>query len=152
MITYSDGSIFDCGATAIVNAVNCVGVMGAGLAKAFADKFPLMDLDYIEQCKLGLLEPGKVHTYYSNLDPDAPLIINFPTKDDWRNPSQLDYIEFGMEALVDLVRRFRIGSIGIPALGCGLGGLNWDDVRSIIERHASNYVVDWVNWIIFPPQ
>lgn len=149
MITYDNGSIFDCGATAIVNAVNCVGVMGAGLAKAFADRYPLMEKDYIEYCNNGLLRPGKIHTYYSSLGND-PIIVNLPTKDNWINPSKYTYIDNGMEKLASFVANFKLHSVAVPALGCGLGGLEWGSVKLGIEYWAET--VPDTHWIVFPPQ
>jgi O-acetyl-ADP-ribose deacetylase (regulator of RNase III) len=158
MISYRDDSIFDSHADAIVNAVNCVGVMGAGLAKAFADRYPRMEADYIYYCNEGLLRPGTLHTYYSNLE-DEPVIVNFPTKDDWKNPSELLFIDSGMEALTQLVRKFKLKSVAIPALGCGLGGLEWIDVHEIICHWVRIAEAEWsyedfnsVNWMLYPPQ
>lgn len=149
MITYSNDSIFDCGATAIVNAVNCVGVMGGGLAKAFATRFPLMEKDYIEYCSNGQLRPGELHTYFSNLNSD-PVIVNLPTKDDWKNPSKYSYVDNGMEKLAALANRFKFHSVGVPALGCGLGTLDWQTVVQDITYWAET--VPDTHWIIFPPQ
>lgn len=154
MITYRKDSIFDSGADAIVNAVNCVGVMGAGLAKAFAVRFPLMEKDYKVYCKEKLLVPGSLHTYYSNIGLD-PMIINFPTKDDWRNPSDLLFIDGGMAALVQLVAKFNLRKIAIPALGCGLGGLEWNDVHALIEYWINEAMYQKLidaEWILYPPQ
>lgn len=148
-ITFRTDSLFDSGASAIVNAVNCVGVMGGGLAKVFADKYPLMELDYIEYCTLGLLRPGMLHTYQPNLTKD-PDIINFPTKDHFKNPSKLEYIDSGMERLSVLAITRNYMSVAIPALGCGLGGLDWSDVKPIIERHAS--LSPETLWMVYPPQ
>lgn len=145
----SNGNIFTTDVEAIVNPVNCVGVMGAGLAKAFAEKFPLMELDYMEYCKTGILRPGDIHTYYSNLR-YFRWIINFPTKDDWRHPSELAYIDRGMISLTNFVERLRIKSVGIPALGCGLGGLDWKDVQRVVSYHVGR--LPNVDWYIFEPQ
>lgn len=149
MITYSEGSIFECGATAIVNPVNCVGVMGGGLAKAFADKFPAMEEDYIAYCAEGLLRPGMVHSYFSNLE-EVPIVLNLPTKDDWREPSEYEYVANGLVALCAFLNRFNIDSVGVPALGCGLGGLEWSAVEVLIHR-AETLTVS-TNWIVFPPK
>lgn len=148
MIVKFGGSIFDSGAEGIVNAVNCVGAMGAGLAKAFADRYPLMNEDYMSHCSRGWLRPGKIHTYYVN--ESKQFVLNFPTKDRWKDPSQLKYIEDGMEALVDVVLNLRLTWVAIPALGCGLGGLNWNEVEPIITKHLED--LPKVNWIIFDPQ
>lgn len=149
MITYNSGSIFECNAAALVNTVNCVGDMGAGLARAFAIRYPSMEQDYIRHCQLGNLRPGKLHTYHSNLLAD-PVIINFPTKDDWRHPSEMRFIEAGMEKLVALASRFKFDSVAVPALGCGLGGLEWPRVKEEIEYWVE--MLPTTNWIVFPPQ
>jgi O-acetyl-ADP-ribose deacetylase (regulator of RNase III) len=148
-LTYSTGSIFESGATAIVNPVNCVGVMGGGLAKAFAERYPLMLMDYEEYCDRQLLRPGMIHSYYSNLEED-PIILNLPTKDDWRNPSTIEYVRTGLTALATYLNRFDIDSVAVPALGCGLGGLKWSDVDYEIGLAAS--LTPKTNWIVFPPQ
>lgn len=148
MITVGKGSIFDSGADAIVNAVNCVGVMGGGLAKAFKDRFPHMNEQYEVKCKLGLLKPGQLDIYIINSTPKY--IINFPTKDDWRNPSLLDYIYQGRAELLFTAWKWKMNSIAIPALGCGLGGLSWDEVKPVLL--AMDKACPDVNWIIYDPQ
>lgn len=148
MLTKGKGSIFDSDAEAIVNAVNCVGVMGAGLAKAFKEKFPHMNEQYMLKCSRGILRPGKVDVYV--VDSSPKYIINFPTKDDWRDPSELDYIYTGRTALTLAVNEWEINSVAIPALGCGLGGLSWLEVRPVLENLNSFYPD--VNWIIYDPQ
>lgn len=149
MITEGKGSIFDSDADAIVNAVNCVGVMGGGLAKAFKDRFPHMYEQYLLQCAYGVLRPGKMDLYF--LDPaNHKFIINFPTKDDWRKPSELSYIYSGSAELMHLVGLYKIKSVALPALGCGLGGLSWGVVKPLLEEMDKVYPE--VNWIIYDPQ
>jgi O-acetyl-ADP-ribose deacetylase (regulator of RNase III) len=149
MVTYSDGSIFESGATAIVNPVNCVGVMGGGLALAFAKRYPDMELDYVEYCNRGLLRPGMVHSYFSNLE-DIPIVLNLPTKDDWRDPSTYQYVHDGLIALAVYLNCFNIDSVAVPALGCGLGGLTWEKVEFLINETSK--LTPNTNWIVFPPQ
>jgi O-acetyl-ADP-ribose deacetylase (regulator of RNase III) len=148
-LTYSQDSIFDSGATAIVNPVNCVGVMGGGLAKAFAERYPLMEDDYMSYCLSGLLRPGMVHAYYSNLQ-EEPIILNLPTKDDWKNPSTVEYVHDGLIALAAYLNRFSIDSVAVPALGCGLGGLKWEQVEFEIGMATS--LAPNTDWIVFPPK
>lgn len=148
MITAGEGSIFDSDADAIVNAVNCVGVMGAGLAKAFKDRFPHMNEQYEVKCKLGLLKPGQLDIYV--IDSTPKYIINFPTKDDWRNPSELKYILSGRRAMIDVVEQYKMKSVAIPALGCGLGGLSWGVVKPILRNLDA--LAPQVEWIIYDPQ
>lgn len=148
-LAYSTGSIFNSGASAIVNPVNCVGVMGGGLAKAFADRYPEMERDYNMYCASGLLRPGMVHSYYSNLEED-PIILNLPTKDDWRDPSTIEYVHDGLMALATFLNRFNIDSVAVPALGCGLGGLAWEPVE--LKLNMTSTLTPNTNWIVFPPQ
>lgn len=149
MISQGTGSIFNSNAEAIVNAVNCVGVMGAGLAKAFKDRYPLMYEQYALKCSLGLIRPGKMDLYI--LDANRPkYIINFPSKDHWKDPSHLKYIRLGRYELINAVKDWKIKSVAIPALGCGLGGLNWEEVKPILED--LNFYLPDVNWILYDPQ
>lgn len=148
MITEGKGSIFDSDAEAIVNAVNCVGVMGAGLAKAFKDRFPHMNEQYEVKCSRGLLRPGQLDIYV--VDSTPKYIINFPTKDDWKHPSRMEYIQEGIAALHFEVFKWKIRSVAIPALGCGLGGLDWKDVKP--ELMDLDKIWPNVNWIIYDPQ
>lgn len=143
------GSMFDAGADGLVNAVNCVGVMGGGLAKVFADKWPRMNADYITYCNEGLLTPGNIHSYFSNLE-SQEVILNFPTKDDYRDPSELEYIEKGMPSLMNVAITLGLTKVAIPALGCGLGGLDWKDVYPIIERYIE--MVPGIDWIVYDPK
>lgn len=124
-------NIFDSDCEAIVNTVNCVGVMGGGLAKQFRLRYPEMNRDYQAACARGEVQIGKMYNWYDH--PDC-WIINFPTKDDWRNPSQLSYIIDGLKDLRLVIADLHLKSIAIPPLGCGLGGLEWADVRPLIEE------------------
>jgi len=124
------GNLFDALVEALVNAVNCEGVMGKGLALAFKTRFPEMFASYREACRQNELRPGGLHTFRS---PGEPWVINFPTKNHWRNPSRLEYIEAALPRLVTCVQNHGIRSIAIPALGCGLGGLDWNQVKPRIE-------------------
>jgi O-acetyl-ADP-ribose deacetylase (regulator of RNase III) len=149
MISQGVGSIFNSNAEAIVNAVNCVGVMGAGLARAFKDRYPLMYEQYALKCRLGILTPGTIDLYI--LDANKPkYIINFPTKDHWRNPSDIKYIVGGINPLVEHVKQWKIKSVAIPALGCGLGGLDWKEVKKWL--YVLDEFVPTVNWILYDPQ
>jgi len=148
MITVGKGSIFDSGADAIVNAVNCVGVMGAGLAKVFKEKYPHMNEQYEVKCRLGLLRPGILDIYV--IDSTPKYIINFPTKDHWKNPSEINYIHSGIAELLFISWKWKLNSVAIPALGCGLGGLDWKDVKPSLMN--MDKVCPNVNWIIYDPQ
>ncbi len=120
-------SIFDSQAQALVNPVNCVGVMGRGLAKDFAIRYPDMLASYIAKCAAGF-KPGELHVWQSQ----SLTIINFPTKIHWRDPSKIEYIVQGLDSLLDLCQKWNFQSIAIPALGCGLGQLHWPAVKTLI--------------------
>jgi len=145
MIEEHQGSIFDAPVQALVNAVNTEGIMGAGLAKEFRERFPEAYEDYRRACERHELVPGTLHDYWL---PDGRRIINFPTKTLWRSPSRLAYITAGLPVLADFVRMNAIPSIAIPALGCGLGGLSWHVVKPRIEDAfadlANGYVDVWL--------
>ena len=131
------GNILEADVDALVNAVNCVGVMGKGLALQFKKRFPDVFRAYEEACRAGEVVPGRMHIVERAAGARPRLIVNFPTKRHWREPSRMDDIESGLEALVDELRTRRIRSVAIPALGCGLGGLDWSKVRPRIERVLS---------------
>ena len=124
------GDLLQSSAEALVNTVNCEGYMGKGIAYQFKLKFPQNNIDYIKACKKGTLKPGQLHYYCEN----GKIIINFPTKDKWRNKSKIKYIEDGLDALILLIENLNIKSIAIPPLGSGNGGLIWLDVKRIISE------------------
>lgn len=130
MIHYVTGNIFDSDCQVLVNPVNCKGVMGAGLAKEFALRFPDIVQPYKFDCKAGFFAPGKMRWYYSN----GKTILCFPTKDDWFNPSEYTYISDGLISLAACLSSLK-GNIAMPKLGCGLGGLDWDVVKAMIESY-----------------
>lgn len=129
VITEAQGSLFDTGAVALVNPVNCVGVMGAGLALQFKRRFPSNFAAYQDDCRSGILHPGRVTLFREA----GCWIVNFPTKDHWRDPSRLEWVESGLAYLRKVLDLDRIRSVAVPALGCGLGGLKWPDVKQAIE-------------------
>ena len=130
MIIEKYGSLFDSKADAFVNPVNCVGVMGKGLAAEFKRMFPHDYELYRRACADGRLRIGSVFTAPNSAS--LVHVIHFPTKNDWRNPSLLEYVEKGLPALRDELIRLRVKSVAVPALGCGLGGLNWSDVKPLL--------------------
>ena len=136
MIRFVQGNIFDSGCEALVNPVNCAGVMGKGLALQFKRRFPASFASYAEACRRRELAPGCLHVFDAGAG--APrLIVNFPTKRHWRDASRLDDIALGLDALAGAIASHGIRSIAIPPLGCGLGGLPWTQVRSLILRQFS---------------
>ena len=132
MIELTQGDILKADAEALVNTVNCVGVMGRGIALQFRKAFPENFNVYKKACKNGEVKPGKMFVYDLNRISNPHFIINFPTKRHWRNKSRLEDIELGLQDLIKFIQQQKIHSIAIPPLGCGLGGLNWSDVRSLI--------------------
>ncbi len=133
MIREYTGNIFVIKAQAYVNTVNCVGVMGAGIALSFKRKFPKMFSSYREMCKLGNVKVGSMTIItVPRYNEDTILVINFPTKQHWKNPSKISYIKDGMKSLVAEIKRLGIKSIAIPHLGCNNGGLSWKDVKPIV--------------------
>lgn len=134
MIQYITGDILSAAEQAIVNPVNCEGVAGAGLAKDFKISYPDNFSKYKLDCSSKYLRPGKLSIFeYADWLNDTRYIINFPTKDKWKDPSKLSYISNGLEELISVVMNKQIRSIGIPKLGCGLGGLHWNDVRVLLD-------------------
>jgi len=117
----------------IVNTVNCVGVMGKGLALEFKNRYPAMFQDYKKRCKKNQVELGKPYLWKSNVG--SQWILNFPTKGHWRNKSSIASIESGLTYLAAHAKDWGIESLAFPALGCGCGGLNWAEVRPLIVRH-----------------
>ncbi len=130
MIIYLKGDIFESGAEAIVNPVNCMGIMGKGLALQFKNKFPKTNIEYTKFCNEGKLLIGTLHHNFEN----NIHIINFPTKIEWFNKSKMEYISKGLDVLIELIIHTDIHSIAIPALGCGLGGLNWIEIKSLLHN------------------
>lgn len=118
---------------AIVNTVNCVGVMGKGIALQFKNKWPANFTAYAAACKAGQVRPGRMFVFDSGGLVKPNFIINFPTKDHWRGSSKIEFIRDGLVDLVAQVKRLGIRSIAVPPLGCGNGGLDWADVRPLIE-------------------
>lgn len=119
---------------AIVNTVNCVGVMGKGIALQFKHKWPDNFKAYASACKRGEVQVGRMFVYDSGGLVKPNFIINFPTKQHWRGASQLAWIESGLQDLVQQVHERGIRSIAVPPLGCGNGGLDWDVVKPMIEQ------------------
>jgi len=147
-LTYSTGDILNSGIEALVNPINCLGIQGAGLAKAFSQRYPLVE-EMIAFHKTSL-EIGKVTMVCLPLYEKSSYVFLLPTKKHWKDPSQLEWITQGVEALRrELVNR-RIKEVAIPALGCGLGGLSWSHIKPIIEDMASK--IPSISCTVYPPQ
>ena len=141
MIEFATGNFFDYNADIMINTVNCVGVMGAGVALQFKKQYPDMNTEYVKLCRKGLIQPGKPHVW-SNAglfsDEKQITIINFPTKNDWKKPSEYEYIELGLKWLKEYLSDKPTSTITIPALGCGHGGLDWETVKKLIIKYLSD--------------
>jgi O-acetyl-ADP-ribose deacetylase (regulator of RNase III) len=134
VLTFLTGDILQSNAEALVNTVNCVGVMGRGIALQFKNKFPANFEAYVHACERGELEPGRMFVYPTGWLTGPKYIINFPTKRHWRGKSRIEDIESGLIALRKEIQDRHIRSIAVPPLGAGLGGLEWKVVRPRIER------------------
>lgn len=132
MISYTQGNLLVADAEALVNTVNTVGVSGKGIALMFKESFPDNFRAYAAACKAGKLDPGGLLVIERHDMFGPRFIINFATKDHWRNPSRLEWIRRGLAALKEEIEARRIRSVAIPALGAGNGGLNWGDVKPLI--------------------
>lgn len=133
MIEYKCGDILKEEVEALVNTVNCVGVMGRGIALQFKNAFPDNFKAYATACKINEVYPGRMFVFETGYLTNPRYIINFPTKRHWRGKSRMEDIETGLKSLTDTIRAYRIRSIAIPPLGSGLGGLDWLEVRKRIE-------------------
>ena len=131
MISYVQGNLFESPAQTLVNTVNTVGAMGKGIALQFKQYFPAMFAEYHHLCLEGKLEIGTLHIYQA----PRKKILNFPTKQDWRRTSKMEYIEAGLETFVRIYREAGIHSVAFPPLGCGNGELSYTDVRPLMERY-----------------
>ena len=149
MITYKTGDIFTETAEALVNTVNCVGVMGRGIALQFKRAFPDNFKAYAARCKRNQVRPGQVFVFETGTIVPPRYIINFPSKRHWRGKSRIEDIESGLESLVQEIRSRGIRSIAIPPLGSGLGGLDWWSVRTRME--AALGALEEVEIVIFEP-
>jgi len=133
MIEYVTGNILEAEVEALVNSVNCVGVMGRGVALQFKKDWPENFKAYAAACRRQEVQPGRMFVFETGkLFPRY--IINFPTKRHWRGKARIEDIEAGLIALVEEIQRRGIRSVALPPLGCGLGGLEWSEVRACIEE------------------
>ena len=149
MIEFKTGDILRADVEALVNTVNCVGIMGRGIALQFKNNFPNNFKAYEAACARDELQPGRMFVFETRTLTNPKYIINFPTKRHWRGKSRIEDIDSGLKALVEEIRNRGIRSIAIPPLGSGLGGLNWADVRPRIE--AALRGINDLNIVIYEP-
>lgn len=143
MIKYITGNILHSDAQALVNTVNTMGIMGKGVALQFKKAYPNNYKAYEKACKNEEVKVGKMFvTIDSNTTEGERIIINFPTKTNWRKPSEYKYIEDGLDNLVGLINDSQIKSIALPPLGAGNGGLNWEKVKKLIEEKLGNLEIN----------
>jgi O-acetyl-ADP-ribose deacetylase (regulator of RNase III) len=150
MIEFATGNLLEAPVEALVNTVNTAGVMGRGIALQFKQAYPAMFRAYETACKSDQVKLGQIYVFdLGGLVGGPRWIINFPTKGHWRAASRLKDIEAGLQDLVATIKRLGIRSIAIPPLGCGNGGLDWNDVRPLIE--AAIQGLPDVRVLVYPP-
>lgn len=149
MIEYKTGNILDERVDAIVNTVNCVGVMGRGIALQFKNAYPENFKAYAAACKREEVRPGQMFVYDTGSILPPRYIVNFPTKRHWRGKSRIGDIDAGLKSLAMTIKQYNIRTIAIPPLGCGLGGLNWGDVRQRIEAALNS--LPYISAIVYEP-
>ena len=131
-IVIKQGDILGSNAQTLINTVNCQGVMGKGIALAFKKRYPEMFAEYKKRCRKGDVQVGKPYLYKIDA---RRWIVNFPTKDHWQNKSRIEYIRDGLRYLAEKITEWGITSLAVPPLGCGNGGLNWNEVYPLIEQY-----------------
>jgi O-acetyl-ADP-ribose deacetylase (regulator of RNase III) len=150
VVSEEQGNLLESTADALVNAVNTAGVMGKGIALQFKQAYPANFQAYKEACQRGEVRLGTMFTTETGLQDSPRYIINFPTKAHWRARSKLTDIQSGLADLRDVIRARDIHSIAVPSLGCGNGGLNWQDVRPLIIEALDDLTGLHVK--LFPPK
>lgn len=138
MLTVLRGDLFQSDAQTIVNTINCVGAMGKGIALEYKKKYPEMYVKYVSLCKNKQISIGKLWLYKT----DTKWILNFPTKDDWRNPSKIEYLVLGLEKFVSTYKEKGITSIAFPLLGANNGGLDPKLSLEIMVRYLKDLDID----------
>ena len=149
MITYRTGNLLEAHVDALVNTVNEVGVMGKGVALQFKEGFPDAARAYIEAAKRGEVRVGRVLVTASDALSGPRWVIHFPTKRHWRHPSRLEWVRDGLADLRRVISDLGIRSIALPPLGCGNGGLDWSDVRRLIEEALGD--LEGVAVVVYEP-
>ncbi len=142
MITTLRGNLLEDNAQALINTVNTVGVMGKGIALPFKQRFPANFAAYAQACKLGQVQTGRMFITEPGALAGPRWVVNFPTKQHWRDPSRMAWVVDGLQDLRGFLARNAVQSIALPALGAGLGGLPWAAVRGHIDATLGNLAVD----------
>lgn len=150
MIEFNTGDVVVADAEALVNTVNCVGIMGRGIALQFKKAYPANFEAYAAACRRKEVQPGRMFVYETNFVTNPKYIINFPTKRHWRGKSRIEDIEGGLHALAEEIERRKIRSIALPPLGSGLGGLDWAQVKALIQAALGR--LEAVRVIAFEPR
>jgi O-acetyl-ADP-ribose deacetylase (regulator of RNase III) len=145
--------MFEAKTEALINTVNCVGVMGKGVALEFKRRWPQNYKEYKKLCDAKSLRPGQMFIFddadiLENRKPQY--LINFPTKDHWRSKSKIEYISDGLDDLIEHLKRLDIKSVALPPLGCGNGGLDWAVVKPLIEEKLSS--VENIQFHVYEPE
>tara|TARA_R110000787_G_scaffold284415_1_gene398098 strand:- start:23682 stop:24719 length:1038 start_codon:yes stop_codon:yes gene_type:complete len=152
-ISFKKGNMFDEPVQAVVNTVNCVGVMGKGVALEFKNRWPANFKAYKKLCDSDGLKPGQMFIFDTKelFASEGPrYLINFPTKAHWRSKSKISYVEDGLDALAKTIQSYGIKSVAIPPLGCGNGGLDWAEVKPLIVSKLSQ--IEGIDIIVFAPK
>lgn len=154
MMRAADGHILDTNCQAIVNPVNCRGVQGAGLAKAVKLRFPERSRHYERLCRKRLLRLGDVVLDEIVGGEALRYILHMATKDDWKNPSRIEWIADGLNRLKEVLLEQKITSVALPAVGCGRGGLDWQEVRQILWCELKDFNLEHqsVLFDVYPPK
>ncbi|GGW61411.1 O-acetyl-ADP-ribose deacetylase (regulator of RNase III) [Winogradskyella epiphytica] len=139
-IKYINGNIFNSKCQTVVNTVNCVGVMGKGIAQVYKLRYPLMYKEYKAHCNNKLIKPGVLWIY--NKQNNAPWILNFPTKFHWKYPSKIEWIVLGLEKFVETYEKKGITSIAFPLLGTHNGGLDTNEVKSLMDKYLGKCSIE----------
>lgn len=150
MIELVKGDLMMANVDALVNTVNCVGVMGKGVALQFKKAYPDNFKAYEKACRQRLVVPGRMFVWPTGQILGTKFIINFPTKNHWKEKSKIEYLQEGLDDLVSIVRKFNIKSIAMPPLGCGNGGLEWRVIRPLIEEKLIS--LKDVNILLYEPK
>jgi len=138
MIRFIKGNIFDSDAKTLVNTVNCVGIMGKGLAKEFKIRFPDMYQAYVNACRRGELRSGRLFVHRDLMK----TVLCFPTKDNWKGPSKYEFIDAGLKAIAENYEKWDLESLALPPLGTGLGGLDWKRVKELMIKFLGHLPMD----------